>query len=376
MTSLADLSRAVSPVRDAADPGTDEPDMGWVGRVWLVVLAFAAVTAWRSWEVGIPVRDPGGEILRTRITITLALLVALAAVDAVRRTPRGLRTPATVWATLRARWTPTRTGLVLAGLAAYHAVYFCYHNLKSWDVLNTERDALLTRVDEALFLGHSPAVLLHDLLGQHLAAYVLIAIYESFPTLVSVAFVAALALTDRVRDGWFFIASMVWVWILGVGTYYLVPSLGPFHQSPEDFAGLPDTIVTDTQARYLAQRDQLLAHPGWHDSFAQVSAFASLHVGVTTVILLMVRHHGMRRATRAMTLFLAGTLVATIYLGWHFAVDDLAGLAIAALAVWLGRRTVYPCRAGADGAGCAHALRRRGPRLGGEEAHRAGGPRR
>ena len=46
--------------------GDGEEEHRWVLRLWLVVLAFAAVTAWRSWQVGIPVRDPRGEVLRSR----------------------------------------------------------------------------------------------------------------------------------------------------------------------------------------------------------------------------------------------------------------------------------------------------------------------
>ena len=42
----------------------------------------------------------------------------------------------------------------------------------------------------------------------------------------------------------------------------------------------------------------------------------------------------------ALAVFLAGTMVATVYLGWHFAVDVPAGLAIAALAWVLGPLTV------------------------------------
>nr|WP_246416683.1 phosphatase PAP2 family protein [Nocardioides luti] len=196
--------------------------------------------------------------------------------------------------------------------------------------------------DRWLFLGHSPAVLLHDLLGQHVAAYVLMVVYESFSWLATVSFVAAITLTTRVRDGYVFIASAVWVWILGVGSYYLIPSLGPFHSAPQDFAGLPHTMIQDTQARYVAQRAHLLAHPAASDSFAQISAFASLHVAVTTVLLLMARYYGLRRTARAMTVFLGGTLLATVYLGWHFAVDDLAGLVLAFVAVGLGRLTIYP----------------------------------
>jgi membrane-associated phospholipid phosphatase len=247
-------------------------------------------------------------------------------------------------ATLRARWTPRRLVLTASGLLAYHAVYFCYHNLKSWDAFNQPRDPLLLRWDRWIFLGHSPAVLLHDLLGQHVAAYVLVGIYESFSWLVSVSFVAALVFAERVRDGYVFVASGICVWILGVASYYCIPSLGPFHSAPGEFSGLPRTIVQQTQARYLAQRAHLLAHPHASDAFAQVSAFASLHVAVTTVILLMARYYHLRRLSWALALFLVGTLLATVYLGWHFAVDDIAGLLIGALAVRLGRLLIHPSR--------------------------------
>jgi hypothetical protein len=35
-------------------------------------------------------------------------------------------------------------------------------------------------------------------------------------------------------------------------------------------------------------------------------------------------------------------VVATIYFGWHFVVDDVTGVAMAALALFLGRLVVYP----------------------------------
>ena len=41
---------------------------------------------------------------------------------------------------------------------------------------------MLLRWDKWLFFGHSPAVLLHDLLGQDLAARLLTDLYESFST--------------------------------------------------------------------------------------------------------------------------------------------------------------------------------------------------
>jgi membrane-associated phospholipid phosphatase len=230
--------------------------------------------------------------------------------------------------------------LVTAGLLAYHLVYFCYHNLKSWVAFRPLRDDVLGRWDHSLFLGHAPAVILHDLLGQHVAAYVLMVVYESFSTLLALAVVASLALVEHVEDGYTFVASAVWVWILGVGSYYLIPSIGPFHSAPQQFSGLPHTMIQDTQSRYLEQRAQLLAHPHAHDSFAQLGAFASLHVAMTTFLLLMAHHYGLRRAQRAMAVFVCLTMVATVYLGWHYAVDDLAGVVIAVVSVALGRAMV------------------------------------
>ncbi|CAN5591054.1 hypothetical protein BH10ACT10_BH10ACT10_07420 [soil metagenome] len=332
------------------DPGG--PGRASMVRLWSLVTVFALVTFVRSVQVGIPLRDPHGAILVGRVLLTLGIFAALVVIDSVRRTSSAARTrPRAVMGTLRRRWDARRLVLAAGALGTYHVVYFCYHNLKSWDVLNQPRDAMLLGWDRWLFLGHSPAVLTHDLLGQGAATYVLVGVYESFSTLVSVSFVAAVVLPDRIRDGYSFIASMVCVWILGVASYYAIPSLGPFQSAPEEFAGLPHTLVQDTQALYLDQRAGLLADPTAHGAFAQVSAFASLHVGVTTVIVLMAWRLGLRRITTVLTFFLGGTIVATVYLGWHFFVDDLAGLAIGAVSVAVGLRLV-PLRG---------SLRQRGP---------------
>lgn len=311
----------------------------WSARLWIIVVVFAGITALRSWQVGVPPRDPGGEFLRVRVAITLAVAIMLALADGLRRTPPGARNPQGLVATLRNRWTRERLSLVLGGLAAYHATYFCYHQLKSWNAFRTIHDDALGSFDHWLF-GDSPASLLHQLLGVGLADRALVVVYESFPTLVALAFVAPLVLAPSIREGYVAITAFVWVWILGVSCYYLIPSLGPFHQDPAAFTALPDDVVRHTQAAYLTERAHLLAAPGAHGAIAQIGAFASLHVAVTCVILLTARHFRLRRTTWAMGAHLIGTCLATVYLGWHFVSDDIAGLAIAYLAFALARVTI------------------------------------
>jgi hypothetical protein len=335
-TTAADQRTDVPPQR--AEPGSE---WGWMLRVVALVVAFAIVAWARSRQVDVPFKDPHGKLFRAKLPDTAEFLLVAVVIDVVVRWLRGRRGGATLWSTVRTRWTPYRVAMILAGLVAYFVVYLCYRNLKSWDVFNTPKDDMLLRWDRWLFFGHSPAVLLHDLLGRDLAARLLTDLYESFSWLVTIALVAALAFTPTVRQAFVFVTAAMWAWILGVGSYYLIPSLGPFNAAPEEFAGLTRTSIQTTQDAYLAQRDHLLAHPHASDAFAQISAFASLHCALSCLVFLMARYYGLRLVSWAAGLFLLGTLIATVYLGWHFAVDDVAGVALAWVAVQLGKLTVF-----------------------------------
>ena len=111
-------------------------------------------------------------------------------------------------------------------------------------IFHTDRDQHLLDFDRTLFLGHSPAELLHGLLGTDLAARPLAFFYEVFVYVVVAAVVGSVALLPRVKDSYVMLFAGVWVWILGVGSYYLVPSLAPFASAAEEFASLRPTGVT------------------------------------------------------------------------------------------------------------------------------------
>lgn len=330
---------------DGSDPrrgrGGRLSGRGWIVGVWAVVVLFGAVTAWRSHQVGIPMRDPHGSLFLLRLPKALALLLVLALADAaVRSRLRG--GVGGVLATLRARWPRHRVLLAVTGLVAYHAVYVCYRNMKSWNAFRQLRDAELLRADKWLFLGHDPAVLLHDLLGQHTATYVLMVVYKVFVYVVTFSVVASLVFVDRIRDGYVFVLAGMWAWVLAIVSYYALPSLGPYAEEPSVFAGLPHTTITSEQATYLVNRAALLADPSASGSFASLGAFASLHVGFTALVWLMLRWYGMRRLARVAAVYLVLVMVATVYLGWHYALDVVAGLLLAWLSVLFARWMIYP----------------------------------
>ncbi len=317
-------------------------DNRWLIGIWVLVVLFALVMVGRSIQVGVPIRDPGGAMLLRRIGMSLATFAAFAMIDAAIRSGRGRRSRAQIVATLRRRWRRDRLTVAVMGIIAYHLLYFTYRNLKSWVVFRGFHDGALIDFEKAVFLGNSPASLLHGLIGEHISSYVIAVIYESFAYLQPASFIAALVFAARIRDGFVFLAASMWGWVLGTASYYIIPSLGPFASVPADFDGLSRTFINGKQATLLENREHLLQDPSAGDAFASIGAFASLHVGFTCLFVLMLRYYGLRRASQVMTVYLGATIIATIYLGYHFVVDDIAGVAIAVLAVLFGRLLIYP----------------------------------
>jgi hypothetical protein len=345
-TSPAEATMPVAGPGDSGERATDQPGGGyvWLIGVWGVVAGFGAITAAWSHHVGVPLRDPNGKMFSDRLTSALILFGVLVLVDAAVRAGRPGWSVRRVVAVLRERWSRTRLALAISGLLAYHLLYVCYRNLKSWDAFNEPLDDQLNRFEEWLFLGNSPASLLHQLLGQEVAAPVLSLVYSSFTNLVPLSVVSALVFVDKIRDGYVFLMSAMWLWILGIGSYYLIPSLGPFLTAPQDFDQLPHTKMTVWWERLASDRAEFLADPADPGAFASVSAFASLHVAFTCLIVLMLRYYGLRRLAAVMAVYLAATMVATVYFGWHFVIDLPGGVLVAVLSVWLGRWTIYPPR--------------------------------
>jgi membrane-associated phospholipid phosphatase len=313
-----------------------------VWRLWAVVVLFAAVVLARSAAVGVPVRDPDGQMFRDRLLKALVMLLVIALVEASVRAARGGWRPGKVLHHLRERWTAQRLTLVVTGLVGYHVVYVGYRNLKSWNAFNPLRDDDLLELDKALFLGHSPAELLHSLFGEAAAADFFSVVYRSFTYVIVLSLVGTLALVPSVRKAYVFLCAATYAWILGTISYYVLPSLGPYATAPWEFSGLRVTPITGTQAEYLLERAQFLADPSAPDAFVSLGAFASLHVGFSTLVFLVTRYYGLTRTSRVMGAYLALVIISTVYFGWHYVSDDVAGVLLAAAALLLGHWTVHP----------------------------------
>ena len=275
-------------------------------------------------EAGVPLRDPGDVSLR-RLWIALALATALLALDVLVR---------------HRTW--SRGGLltVLVTIVSFHVTYFAYRNVKSVIPLLAPGDLYDRRLGdlERSVFGGDPAEFLHALLGTGTAAHVLSVIYMLFFAFVPLALTGALVFSRKLETGLFFATALALNWVLAAISYRLLPALGPIYADPGAFAALPVTEVSKLQVVLLDRRTEFLADPTMAGGFQSIGAFASLHTSLYVTAGLAAHLLGYPRLVKAaIWTGLAGTVLATVYFGWHYLVDDLAGVLIALVSLGLAR---------------------------------------
>lgn len=244
-----------------------------------------------------------------------------------------------VRARVATHWTRERLTLVVIGLVSFYVTYVSYRNLKSFlpFVMGDQKyDRELHLMDTALFLGHEPGNVLHTALGTDVAAHVLSAIYLWFLPLVPLAVTGWLIWSRNISFGYWFVTSQVVAWTLGTLSYYALPTLGPGFRYPWLYEDLADTPTASLMnSLFYARADVRLS--GVESAVQSVAGFASLHCAVTLLVALMVQYTIRNRAVH--WIFWANfviTIVATLYFGWHYVADDVAGILIALISFYVG----------------------------------------
>jgi hypothetical protein len=244
---------------------------------------------------------------------------------------------------VRTHWTRERLTLVVMGLVCFYITYVSYRNLKSFlpFVMGEKKyDYELHLIDQALFFGFEPGVLMQDLLGTGISAHVLSYIYLWFLPLVPIALTAWLIWSRNISYGYWFVTSQCIAWTLGTLSYYMLPTLGPGFFAPWLYenvinAGTPTSALMDS----LSEARRRVLVEGVEGAVQSTAGFASLHCAITLLVALMVQYTISSRIVHWVFWVNFGiTVVATLYFGWHYVADDIAGILIALLSFYLGGR--------------------------------------
>jgi hypothetical protein len=240
----------------------------------------------------------------------------------------------------RERWTARRGAAVALALVSFYVTYLAYRNLKAVVPLLRPGDLFdseLAAVDRVLFLGHDPATLMHSVIGTGIQTHVVSAIYVAFIVFLPLSLGLALVFAGRLEVSLFFATALSINWIVGAASYFLLPALGPIYVDPSTFSALPHSEAAHLQQMLLDQRVGFLDDPETGTPQA-IAAFASLHIAMSFTALLAAYLLDLgRRIKQGLWVWLALQFIATIYLGWHYVVDDIAGIAIGAAGLILAR---------------------------------------
>jgi hypothetical protein len=304
---------------------------------FLVIVGLIATDA-----AGVPLRDPDhvAALYLVLVGFGVVLLVGLdIALRAARREGRRRPSREAMAIVRRERWTPARAIAAGTALVSFYVSYMAYRNLKA--IVPLLRDDVFDRdladLDRSLFGGHDPADLLHSLLGVGIPTHILSTGYAAFIVFLPLSLAVALVFSRDIRSGLFYATALSVNWVLGAASYFLIPSLGPVYYRPEAFAHLPHSEVTRLQAMLLDQRVEFLVHPTTATP-QSIAAFASLHISMSLTAVLAAHLLGVgRRLKIGLWIWLGLTTLATVYLGWHYFLDDLGGVVIAVGALGVAR---------------------------------------
>lgn len=194
----------------------------------------------------------------------------------------------------------------------------------------------LADLESRLFAGHIPTAVLQAWLANppgRVVAYAATVVYFShfvFPIAVAMA----LWLVDR-RQFLRFTVALMGMCFVAFAIFVLAPTAPPWYaESHAAITGVHKIINSTLPSAVSPYYAALNPNP--------VAAFPSLHAAFPFLGFLAVREVFSRRAALAVLAWCAAVWFSVVYLGEHYVVDVIAGVALAAVAWWVLNHVVAP----------------------------------
>jgi hypothetical protein len=204
-------------------------------------------------------------------------------------------------------------------------------------------DQMLWDLDQAMFFGFSPNVLFINLFGHPTVMQVIDWTYARiFFASMTVAFGFFLSEPSRRLRIAFNTGNSV-MWCAGAWLYMLIPSIGPAYRFPDLWLPLSSVlpITQNTQRLLMSNYQNVLRLPSGGSGDVQlmlgVAAFPSLHVGFQTFSFLWMRRIWISGQV-IFGIFVLAILIGSVVTGWHYLIDGIAGMLLAALSYWIPAR--------------------------------------
>jgi hypothetical protein len=205
-------------------------------------------------------------------------------------------------------------------------------------------DRQLWEIDSAMCGGYAPVVFVVSLFSSpRVLTFFDQAYARIFFSSLNIAFTYVMSHPSR-RVRVAFSDGNALMWSIGAWLYLLIPSLGPAYFFPDVWIPIRSYMpVTNVfHAALIANYQNMLKLMRTGSAKVTylygVAAFPSLHVAFQTFVFAWMRRlwvSGQVLFGAFMLIILIGSMIT----GWHYLVDGIAGIALAALSYWIPART-------------------------------------
>jgi hypothetical protein len=215
---------------------------------------------------------------------------------------------------------------------------FAYNDLIATLKNPSAYDWLYLKMDSYLLGGSSVSAIAHSFIRRmpSSAAWAEVIYYGMFNQIGAALIV--LTIYAGSKEAARYVGTLLTAYYLGLILFFLWPSMGPFYTCPGHFSEFPNFLRTYGSQLGMAQKAQLLAT---NRSLSQVDtdyfiAFPCLHIAQPLIVAWFLRRW--KRIVVFLLAYDALLIHAILLLEWHYVVDVVGGVAVAALAIALNRR--------------------------------------
>jgi hypothetical protein len=276
------------------------------------------------------------EYVRSAVAVTVVAMVIAAVVGLVGCLVRRVLDAAPRTSSANRFEGPKLISMVFVSLVLLLACSWVYSHVKVGVLFGPSHDDLLRRWDRAICLGHDGWQVARGTVPQ-VAAGLLHVVYMLFlPVVMSGAYWLSLQREyGRARK---LTMAVITGYYLGVLAYFTLPSYGPAFVYDE--AGCHEispaahriqSLLLDATNRVHTDAATAQVH-----AWRYIAAFPSLHFSHVLILCWFLRRNRVDFALA--TSFATLTAISTIYLGWHYIVDLLGGIPIAAASILIAER--------------------------------------
>lgn len=184
-------------------------------------------------------------------------------------------------------------------------------------------------------LGTSPSTI--DAISEHYFWY--------YPYMSLVGFIFVVAASRELAQEYLF--AFVSLFLVGTVVIYVGPTWGPVYFEPALFDFMRHSELAGLQQSLWKMKMTLDADPHNREAIFMISGFPSLHIAVVTAGSIYLGRIS-RWLSRGSWIFLALTVNSTLYLGWHYLLDDVGAFVLVWVCVYLAKKAKWRWRGYVD----------------------------